>query len=254
MNVLFMDIRNFTGFSESHSAEEAFKFINEYLHDVTPAIHSHHGFIDKFLGDGIMALFPTTSDEALQACIEMQHQIHDFANRNKLQLKIKVGMGLHYGPLMLGIVGEKQHIEGTVIGDTVNVAARLESFNKLYGSECLISDSVKKRLLNVEDYNLRQIGQITLLGRTEPTAIWQVLKAIHDETIRNRFIDDAHLFEEAYQRYLERQFDVALRDFNRLIEKNPLDQVAQFYSEHCRLYMKNPPPADWQGEIEMTVK
>ena len=163
-------------------------------------------------------------------------------------------MALHYGPLMLGIVGERQHMEGTVIGDTVNVASRLESFNKLYGSECLISDSIKKRLLNSSHYNLRQVGRITLLGRKEPTAIWQVLNAIEDETLRSRFTGSITAFEEAYHYYLEKQFDIALQQFQRIYKDNPQDMVAQFYSQYCQLYQQNPPPPDWQGEIEMTIK
>ena len=254
MNVLFMDIRNFTGYSESHSSTESFKLINEYLSEVSPSIHLHHGFIDKFLGDGIMALFPTTSDEALQACLDMQKHIHDFSNQIKNDFKLDVGMALHYGPLMLGVVGEKVHMEGTVIGDTVNVTSRLESFNKLYGSNCLISDNVKKRLLNVNDYSLRQIGKITLLGRKEPTDVWQVLDAIMDEEVKKFFIDGRNQFLEAYQHYLERRFEMAERMFRKILHENPHDHVARFYEQYCQIYKKNPPPEGWAGEIEMTIK
>ncbi len=254
MNVLFMDIRNFTQFSEKQNANETFHFINEYLAEVAPVIHEYNGFIDKFLGDGIMALFPTRSDEALRACIEMQRRVKKFAEKKNKLLTLDVGMGLHYGPLMLGIVGESQHIEGTVIGDTVNIASRLETFNKVYHTQCLISDNVKKRLLKAEDYHLRQVGQVRLLGRQEAVAVWQVLDVIADESHKESYIESIPLFSESYQQYLNREFTAAKKGFERLLKDNPTDAVVLFYLEQAHLYEITPPLEDWHGEVEMKLK
>ncbi|MBY0377858.1 MAG: GAF domain-containing protein, partial [Gammaproteobacteria bacterium] len=250
MNVLFMDIRNFTGFSEKNSSDQTFQFINDYLAEVTPVIHSHHGFIDKFLGDGIMALFPGESREALAACILMQQKIADFA-RTKHNMQLKVGMGLHCGPLMLGIVGEDQHIEGTVIGDTVNVASRLEALNKTFKTQCLLSDAIKNTLLASEHYHLRPVGKIRLLGRTEAMTVWQLLDNIAEPALRDLHIQQLPLFERCYAAYLQRDFETAQRGFADLFKDNPKDGVLAFYAESSRHFAQNPPPTAWQAEIDM---
>ncbi len=253
MNVLFMDIRNFTSFSEKHKSEVIFQFINEYLLAVTPLIHSHHGFIDKFLGDGVMALFPGESQIALKACVEIQNKIVDFA-KTRTDLQLDVAMGLHYGPLMLGIVGEATHIEGTVIGDTVNVASRLEALNKMFNTQCLLSDAVKKTLLANDHYHLRPVGKIRLMGRKEAMTVWQLLDSIKDRNERALHIGQLSLFEKYYQAYLQRDFKAARIGFDALFKDNPNDGVLAFYMQACRHYEQTPPAAEWQAEIEMLFK
>jgi len=253
MNVLFMDIRNFSGFSEKNSSDMTFQFINKYLAEVTPVIHGHHGFIDKFMGDGIMALFPGESREALAACVLMQQKIADFA-RARPNMDLKVGMGLHCGPLMLGIVGEDQHIEGTVIGDTVNVASRLEALNKMFHTQCLLSDTIKSTLLKSDHYHLRPVGKIRLLGRSEVMTVWQLLDNIVDPTERALHIQQLSSFENYYEAYLQRDFARAYAGFTALYKDNPNDGVLAFYSESARAYAQTPPPAEWQAEIDMHFK
>lgn len=253
MAVLFMDIRNFTSFSEKRNSDIAFHFINEYLAEVTPVIHLHHGFIDKFLGDGIMALFPGENHEALKACTIMNQKIITFA-KTKPDMHLEVGMGLHYGPLMLGIVGEAEHIEGTVIGDTVNVASRLEALNKMFHTQCLVSDAVKNTISTKEHYHLRPVGRIRLLGRIEIMTVWQLLDNISDPKARALHIQQLPLFENCYKAYLERDFATAHTGFSALIKDNPEDGVLRYYHHASGVYKENPPPAEWQAEIEMEFK
>lgn len=253
MAVLFMDIRNFTGFSEKHNSDNAFRFINAYLAEVTPVIHAHHGFIDKFLGDGIMALFPGGSRDALHACTIMQQKIVDFAN-SKPDMHLEVGMGLHYGPLMLGIVGEAEHIEGTVIGDTVNVASRLEALNKMFHTQCLLSDTVKNTLMTSDHYHFRPVGKIRLLGREEAITVWQLLDSIKDPAVYALHIQQLALFERYYQTYVQRDFKAAHEGFAALLKDNPQDGVLAFYTQTSRTYAQTPPAATWQAEIEMLFK
>ncbi len=163
-------------------------------------------------------------------------------------------MGLHYGPLMLGIVGESTHIEGTVIGDTVNVASRLEALNKTFKTQCLISDAVKITLPLEEHYHLRPVGKIILMGRAEAMTVWQLLDSIRDANERALHIEQLPLFETYYQAYLGRDFKAAKLGFEALLKDNPNDGVLIFYAETCRYYEQTPPPAEWQAEIEMRFK
>jgi two-component system sensor histidine kinase ChiS len=135
MTVLFADIRSFTSLSERMSPKENFDFLNAYLSRVSPVIRNHNGFIDKYIGDAVMALFPQTADDAVQAAIEMQKQVslyNSYRQENGYD-PIAIGIGLHSGTLMLGTVGESQRMESTVIADAVNLASRLEGLTKVYG-------------------------------------------------------------------------------------------------------------------------
>ena len=141
MSIMFADIRNFATFSERMSPKENFDFINDYLNRVGPVIRAHQGFIDKYIGDAVMALFPNTADDALQAAIAMQKQVslYNWERQQQGDGAIAIGIGLHTGSLMLGTIGESERMESTVIADAVNLASRLESLTKTYGASILIS-------------------------------------------------------------------------------------------------------------------
>ena len=150
MSILFADIRSFTTLSEGMSPEENFNFLNSYLSRVGPVIRNRRGFIDKYIGDAVMALFPESADDALQAAIAIQKEV---AIYNRYRQKsgyraIAIGIGLHRGSLMLGTIGEEQRMESTVISDAVNLASRLEELTKVYGVSILISGAM---LLGIEE-------------------------------------------------------------------------------------------------------
>ncbi|MBK9500790.1 MAG: adenylate/guanylate cyclase domain-containing protein [Leptospiraceae bacterium] len=132
MAILFSDIRSFTTLSEDMSPEDNFKFLNSYLHAMGPSIRKNNGFIDKYMGDGIMAIFPEGSTDALQSAIEMLDELAEF-NRTREKngkLPIRIGIGIHVGYQMFGIIGDAERLEGTVISDAVNTASRLEGLTK----------------------------------------------------------------------------------------------------------------------------
>lgn len=253
MNVLSMNIRNFTGFSEKRSASETYRFINEYIAQITPSIHSHRGFIHEFIGNRLIILFPSNSNDALSACLEIQKITYQLAKQLKSKISLKVDMALCYGSLIFGIFGEGEHRKGITIGNTIEAAAGLDAFNEFYCMECLITDKVKKELTNPDEFQLRHAGIVTLLDKKPPQSIWQVLAAVGDEIIRNKFIDTRQLFMDAYSNYKERRFDAAFEGFQQIYEINPDDSMAKFYSDCCKLYQKNPPSDDWRGEIKMTI-
>ncbi|MEQ9363523.1 MAG: 7TM diverse intracellular signaling domain-containing protein, partial [Leptospirales bacterium] len=142
MAVLFLDIRGFTGLSERLGPEETFAFLNEFHGLLEPLIQKHGGFIDKFIGDAIMALFPDPAG-GVHAAVAMQEAVRSTSD-SRAGRTPRIGVGIHFGDVMLGTVGSPRRLETTVIGDTVNVASRIEGVNKVYGSDIVVSDAVYK--------------------------------------------------------------------------------------------------------------
>lgn len=147
MSVLFTDIRSFTNLSEKMTPEENFKFLNSYLKRMEPIITNQKGFVDKFIGDAIMALFEdktgdSSADRALSAAIGMRRALGEFNGHRKNSgfEPLEIGIGINFGSLVLGTVGSSNRLSTTVIGNTVNLAARLESLTSFYKSGILISD------------------------------------------------------------------------------------------------------------------
>jgi class 3 adenylate cyclase len=175
MTVLFSDMRNFTGLSEQMSPDENFSFINYYLERMGPVIRDHNGFIDKYIGDAIMALFEH-ADDALRASLVMLDTLASCnAERRASGLTpIGIGIGLNSGSLMLGTIGEKHRMDGTVISDAVNLAARIESLTKTYGIPLLISQNTYDQLSDRKASDIRPIDVVVVKGKTQAVTILEV--------------------------------------------------------------------------------
>ncbi len=176
MTVMFSDIRSFTSLSETMSPQDNFRFLNEFLHKMEPAITENHGFIDKYIGDSIMALFPHKADDAVAAGVAMMQRLKSY-NRQRAengQPEIRIGIGINSGHLMLGTIGTRGRMDGTVISDAVNIASRLESANKKLGTTMLISEETYKQLSEPEKFNIEQLGSVQLRGRNESIMIYEV--------------------------------------------------------------------------------
>jgi two-component system sensor histidine kinase ChiS len=178
MSIMFADIRDFTTLSEEMSPKENFDFINSYLSWVGPVIRQHNGFIDKYIGDAVMALFPETADQAVKAAIDMQKQLllYNVKRQNSGYPTLAIGIGLHRGSLMLGTIGEERRMESTVIADAVNLASRLEDLTKVYGASILISGPT---LFSLEDptlYHYRFIGQVQVKGKKERVSVFEIFE------------------------------------------------------------------------------
>ena len=235
MTVLFSDIRSFTTLSEKMSPKENFDFINAYLSRVSPVIRNYHGFIDKYIGDAIMALFPQTADDAVQAAIDMQKQVslyNTYRQENSDQ-PIAIGIGLHTGTLMLGTVGESQRMEGTVIADAVNLASRLEGLTKFYGVDILISEQTLSRLDNPHNYNYRFLGRYKVKGKSEPVNVFEVYDADPKHLIELKRQTRAE-FEQGVSFYVGEKFTEAQQIFERVLHENQQDRVTQLYIERCQ--------------------
>ncbi|MDP5018948.1 MAG: AAA family ATPase, partial [Dolichospermum sp.] len=179
MSVLFSDIRDFTRMSEKMTPEENFKFINAYLSRMESAIIENQGFIDKYIGDAIMALFSGEADDAVQAGIAMLNRLNLY-NQERINYglePIRNGIGINTGLLMLGTVGGNNRMDGTVISDAVNLASRIEGLTKEYGVSLLISQQTFQRLQKPENYAIRQVDKVKVKGKLETVTIYEVFDA-----------------------------------------------------------------------------
>jgi class 3 adenylate cyclase len=175
MTVLFADIRRFTTISESLPTDATFSFLNAYLRLVEPIIRAHDGFIDKYIGDAVMALFPGSPADAVHAAVEIQRALEAFnADRATNDLPdVTVGIGIHHGDVILGTVGSVHRMDTTVIGDTVNVASRLEHLTKERGLGIVISDEVRQAC-PTNGVTYEPIGSAAIRGRSQPVLAYEV--------------------------------------------------------------------------------
>jgi adenylate cyclase len=235
MSVLFSDIRDFTTLSEQMTPEDNFRFINSYLSHMEPLIVGNRGFIDKYIGDAIMALFSEGADDAVRAGIGMLHALVEY-NQYRASvgyIPIKIGVGINTGSLMLGIVGGPGRMDGTVISDAVNLASRIESLTKKYGVSLLITQQTFERLSNPADYAIRVIDQVQVKGKLETVTVYEVFDADLPEVKAGK-LATLQVFTEAVSLYNADAFNDAVLLFADCVRQNPWDQVAQFYLERCR--------------------
>lgn len=235
MTVLFSDIRGFTSLSEQMSPQDNFDFINAYLSRMEPVISQYFGFIDKYIGDAIMALFPTNADDAVQAAITMLKRLTEYnLTRGRPGRPIlSIGIGINTGLLMLGTVGGQQRMDGTVISDAVNVASRIEDLTKTYGTSLLITEQTYQQLSDHSHYKIRVIDRVTVKGKTKPITVYEVFDAQPPAMIELKSTTLAD-FEQGFNCFHQEQFEQAQHFFDKVRQINPNDKAAQVYSEHCR--------------------
>jgi adenylate cyclase len=240
MTIMFADIRSFTSLSESMSPQQNFDFINSYLSRVGPVIRQYNGFIDKYIGDGIMALFPNQAEDAVQAAIEMQHQvkIYNIHRQNSGYQPISLGIGLHTGTLMLGTIGEAERMESTVISDAVNLASRVEGLTKLYGVGIVASVQTLCRLDDPQHYKCRFLDRVQVKGKKTPVGVFEIYDGDSDTMIQLKAQTQTY-FEQGIFLYYQQQFAQARRMFRRVLQVNKSDKAASFYAERCAILMKN---------------
>src|ERR671933_1027978 len=232
MSVLFSDIRDFTTLSESMTPQENFQFINAFLSRMEPAIIENKGFIDKYIGDAIMALFGGTADEAVKAGIAMLQHLFDY-NQHRIKsgyAPINIGIGINTGSLMLGTVGGKHRMDSTVISDAVNLASRLEGLTKKYGVSLLISGQTLARLHNPMEYSLRFVEQVKVKGKSKAVAVFEVFDG-DKLPIKEGKLATKTIFEEGLWLYHQHCFSEAAKRFKEVLSMNPRDTVAQIYFE-----------------------
>lgn len=257
--VLFSDIRGFTTLTESLGAQGTVSLLNQYFTLMVDCLQQEGGMLDKFIGDAIMAIFglpiPTDddADRGVRSAISMLQHLEEFNSRRfrEGKLPVAIGIGLHTDEVVSGNIGSPKRMNYTVIGDGVNLAARLESACKFYGARLLISDSTAQRLKGI--YRMREADQVVVKGKTEPVRIHEVLD-FHTDTSFPQAIEVLNYYRDGLNLYRKQNWDQSIACFQKALSLHPQDRLSALYVERAELLRHNPPGADWDGVWTMKDK
>ncbi len=234
MTVLFSDIRDFTSLSEAMSPQENFNFLNSYLMQMEPVIAAHGGIIDKYIGDAIMALFPDSPDAAVRGALAMLAKLDEYnTGRERAGYRpIRIGIGINTGIVILGTVGGVGRMDGTVIGDAVNLAARLERLTKEYKVPLLISEYTLYSLENPEPYSIRFLDRTRIRGKQDNQSVFEVFDA-DPPTLRIAKRETRKHFEQALACYHLDDIAGARLELSAVREVAPDDVAVEVYLARC---------------------
>jgi adenylate cyclase len=250
--VLFADIRSFTTMTEKLGPAATVTLLNEYFTLMVDCIQQHGGMLDKFIGDAIMAGFGVPvaheddEDRALRAALSMIGALTGWNEKRVAdgKLPVNIGVGLNTDSLVAGNIGSPKRMDFTMIGDGVNFASRLESACKLYGTQILMSDSTFRKLRGT--YRSRLVDYVIVKGKTQAVRIHEILE-FHTDNSFPRLPEFLQRYRLAMDEYLGRRFKEAAVAFEEARSLRPDDKVCAMYIERCAHYLKEPPPADWNG-------
>jgi class 3 adenylate cyclase len=255
VTVLFSDIRDYTTLAEQMTPEENFSFVCSFNERIGPIIREHHGFINQYLGDAIMAIFPNNASDALSAAIKMQEAVKELNVQRVAANKppIRIGVGMHTGPLIMGITGDHERMDATTIADTVNTASRLESLTKHYKVSVLLSEASVQNLSASASFHLRHLGMVQLKGKLEPISIYECFDG-SDATDLDKKLTALPIFKLGMSHYFNRSFDEASDKFNHVLEIYPEDNTAKLFLRRASHYITIGIPDNWTGVEEMHDK
>ncbi len=250
--VLFSDIRRFTTLAEAMSPQDTVAMLNDYFTSMVEVVFTHGGVLDKYIGDAIMAVFGTAvsdvsdADNSLTVATEMLRELARFNQRRRERNleAIEIRIGIATGEVLAGSLGSRRRLEYTVIGDNVNLAARLEGANKHYGTTVLLAASTVEALKSRPI--LRRLDLIQVKGKLQPTLAYESL----DHYDQERFPRLGALigaYEAGLECYQRRDWGTAIRHFGEALEAVPSDQPSRIFIDRCRYYSENPPPDNWNG-------
>ncbi len=258
MAIMFTDIRSFTTMSETMTPQENFDFINAYLQRVSPVIRDMNGIIIKFLGDGMMAVFPDGVDSAVWAGISKVKQIELYnmsRQRNGYQ-PIHVGIGIHFGHMMVGMVGEENRMQGDAFSDNVNLTSRIEGLTKHYGVNIIVSGEVIAELQQIKKetaFSLRFLDRVVVKGRETPIEIYEILDGLPEDEMALK-LETKDDFDSGVQAWQEQDFESGRIYFEEVLKKNPHDKTSQFYIQRIADMNGDGMHADFDGTMQMTEK
>jgi adenylate cyclase len=257
LTALFADIRGFTTLSERLTPSQLVDLLNEYLSEMTELIFKHWGTLDKYIGDAIMAFwgapYPQT-DHALRACrtgLEMLQALRHLqaAWESRGVPRLEIGVGINTGAMLVGNMGSKRRFNFTVIGDSVNLASRLEGINRQFGTNLIISEST---LLQVKDQVVaRELDLIRVKGKTQPVKVYELLGLAGDY---DQYRDVVGRFEKGLEAYRSSQWKTAIEMFQEVVRDHPQDGPSLVFIKRCQDLLAQPPEGAWDGVFVMKSK
>lgn len=261
VTLFFSDIRDYTTLSEQMTPQQNFVFLNQYLGRVGPVIKTNRGFVNQYYGDGLLALFMSDQNEilsekdAVKAALDMHKQVQEY-NEERIQKErqpIRIGIGIHTGPLMLGVIGDEKRMNVGVVSDTVNTTARLEGLTKRYGSSTIVSGATYQGIDQMDEFRYRPLGEVMVKGRKTPIALYDFF----DGDPGKRFDQKSaslQYFMEGYEAYYQRHFKEAAKLFQAVLELFPDDLASQYFLAKSEYYLAHGIPDDWTGVEVLTSK
>lgn len=262
MSVFFADLRGYTTVSEKLSPDENIKYLNKYFSAFEDIIFKNAGFVDKYIGDAIMALFSdhsdraekenfNSADNALQSAIDMVRYVESL--NDGIGLGADLGIGVNTGPLILGTVGSERRIDTTVVGDTVNLSSRVQSLSGFYKAKILVTHHTFLRLNLLSDVMAREIDTVIVKGKTQPVILYEVFQADEPESVDWKEGSKTKL-NEGIALYKAGQFKTAFSIFKELYKEKPTDNIVKLYAKRTKMILGQAPPGDWDGIFRLHRK
>jgi adenylate cyclase len=257
LSVLFSDIRGFTSLAEEMEPEELVHLLNEYLTEMTNVVFEFDGLLDKYIGDAIMAVFGAPLEQAdhpVRVChtaLKMLHRLAEMQEQweSKGTPRLDIGIGINTGPMVVGNMGSERRFDYTVMGDSVNLASRLEGINKEYGTRVVISEFTYEWVK--DDFFCRELDAVQVKGRVQPVKIFELVALRNEEDPRIQIIEP---FTQGLDYYRAQKWDEAEVKFNQVLTSLPEDRAARLYLRRVAALREEPPPTGWDGVFTMTRK
>ena len=255
VTVLFSDIRDFTSLAEQISPKENFDVINQYAAAMGPIIRRNAGFVNQYLGDGIMAIFPGKHDDALNAAVEMQKEVNRI-NVDLIEMipfPIRIGIGLHFGKLIMGIIGDEERNSAAIVADTVNTASRMEGLTKHYNANIIVSERFVEAMQDEQTFKMRYLGKVQLKGKSVALGIYECFDSDSPDLIIEK-MRHMEQFKKGLEHYYRKEFAESAAIFDRIVKANPSDGVAIIFRNESAQLMIRGASEDWTGITKLDVK
>lgn len=256
-SVLFSDIKDFTVISEKKSPREIVNILNKYFSVAAEIIHRNQGMLDKYLGDAVMAIFGaplTDRSHAVQACaaaLELQCCLRRLWHSDGNHFPaLMTRIGINSGTMVVGNIGSSLRLDYTAIGDTVNLASRLESVNKIYNTEIIIGEATYYEIKG--EFVTRELDILCVKGKEKPVVVYELVGKQGE--VEQKMLERIEQFHEGIKWYRERVFDKAVIVFRAILSSSPNDGPSQEYLRRCEAFLTSPPEPNWDGVFKLDVK